>query len=240
MSNNLNNAQSIGMGGISFAGDIEAVIQDDEVNLSKLNIDRFFVRVFDILFSSIGIILLMPVLMVVALLVYMQDGGPIFFGQQRLGENGKRFKCYKFRSMLKNAPELLDKYLKEHPELLDEWKRDHKLKNDPRITAFGQFIRKTSLDEFPQLWNVLKGDMSLVGPRPIVEAEVEKYKKSYRFYSSVRPGITGLWQISGRNNVSYNRRVAMDRVFCKEYSFMLYLYILFATIPAVLLQRGSY
>lgn len=225
---------------------------DEKQHLNRFNVGgiifrmntRFvreaILRIFDFSISLIGLFLLLPVLSIVGVLVFLQDGGPIFFKQTRIGKNGKTFTCYKFRSMLKNAPELLEKYLIQHPELLDEWKKDHKLKNDPRITLFGKFIRKSSLDEFPQLWNVLKGEMSLVGPRPIVASEIEKYKSSIRYYYGVRPGITGIWQISGRNNIDYNRRVAMDRKFYQEYGIITYFRILILTVPAVLKQHGSY
>ena len=139
-----------------------------------------------------------------------------------------------------NGDEILRQYLAANPEAAEEWRATRKLKNDPRITAFGMLLRKTSIDEFPQLWNVLKGDMSLVGPRPIVRTEIRKYGKSFRQYASVRPGLTGLWQVAGRNDVSYTRRVAMDRLFSRRKSVSLYLYILFMTVPAVLMQRGSY
>jgi exopolysaccharide production protein ExoY len=198
------------------------------------------IRFLDIAFSLFALVFLSPVLIMVALLVRAQDNGPIFFGQSRIGLGGRSFTCFKFRSMLVDAPNVLKRLLANDPAARAEWARDHKLKNDPRITAFGRFIRKTSLDEFPQLWNVLRGDMSLVGPRPIVQAEVYKYGRTFVRYASIRPGITGLWQVSGRNNVSYTRRVALDRLYCRRRNLGLYLYILFATVPVMLFQRGSY
>lgn len=198
------------------------------------------IRTLDIVISLLALIFFAPVLISVGLMVKAQDGGSIFFGQTRIGYGGRDFTCYKFRSMLTDADVRLKNLLAIDAAARAEWIRDHKLKNDPRITGFGRFIRKTSLDEFPQLWNVLKGDMSLVGPRPIVHDEICKYGRTFVRYASVRPGITGLWQVSGRNNVSYSRRVAMDRLYCRRRNLWLYLYILAATGPSILTQRGSY
>lgn len=208
-------------------------------NIYESNVE-LFTRACDIALSVAALVFLAPVLFTVALFVYLQDGGPIFYGQDRIGKNGKKFKCYKFRSMLVDSAERLEKLLATDAEAREEWEKDHKLKNDPRITKFGNFIRKTSLDEFPQLWNVIKGEMSLVGPRPIVYNEIVKYGSSFRYYKSVKPGITGMWQVSGRNNIDYVRRVAIDRKFVQSKSAFLYLYIIFATVPAVLAQKGSY
>jgi lipopolysaccharide/colanic/teichoic acid biosynthesis glycosyltransferase len=198
------------------------------------------IRALDIVISLLALIFFAPVLISVGLMVKAQDGGSIFFGQTRIGYGGRDFTCYKFRSMLTDADVRLKNLLAVDAAARAEWIRDHKLKTDPRITGFGRFIRKTSLDEFPQLWNVLKGDMSLVGPRPIVQEEICKYGRTFVRYASVRPGITGLWQVSGRNNVSYNRRVAMDRLYCRRRNVAFYLYILAATVPSILAQRGSY
>jgi exopolysaccharide production protein ExoY len=198
------------------------------------------IRLLDIIISLAALVFFAPVLSAVGVLVWLQDGGSMFYGQKRIGYGGKIFTCYKFRSMLVDSEERLNALLAKDAEARAEWLQDHKLKNDPRITAFGRFIRKTSLDEFPQLWNVLKGDMSLVGPRPIVRDEIAKYGRSFVRYASVKPGITGLWQISGRNNVKYHRRVAMDRHFCRRRNIRLYLFILIATVPSILAQRGSY
>ncbi len=198
------------------------------------------IRALDVIISLFALIFFAPVLISVGLMVKAQDGGAVFFGQTRIGFGGRDFTCYKFRSMLTDADVRLKNLLATDATARAEWIRDHKLKNDPRITGFGRFIRKSSLDEFPQLWNVLKGDMSLVGPRPIVQDEICKYGRTFVRYASVKPGITGLWQVSGRNNVSYHRRVAMDRLYCRRRNVGLYLYILMATIPSILAQRGSY
>lgn len=205
-----------------------------------LNFRNLGIRILDIVFSLLALVLLAPALGLIALVVRFQDNGPVFFVQNRIGINGRNFKCYKFRSMHVEADRLLNRLLQIDPSALKEWEADHKLRNDPRVTPLGRFLRKTSLDEFPQLFNVLRGDMSLVGPRPIIQAEVRKYGSSFGHYTSVLPGITGLWQVMGRNDVTYKRRVAMDRLFARRRSLRLYLYILIVTVPAVLLQKGSY
>jgi lipopolysaccharide/colanic/teichoic acid biosynthesis glycosyltransferase len=179
-------------------------------------------------------------MMVIAALVYVVDPGPIFFGQFRLGHEGRRFRCWKFRTMVIDAETRLTELLATDPAARAEWAKDCKLRNDPRITSIGRFLRKSSLDELPQLLNVLIGDMSLVGPRPIVHAEVERYGRYFKDYCKVRPGITGLWQISGRNDVSYRRRVALDVKYSRSKCLSLDLTILFMTIPRVIFARGSY
>lgn len=203
-------------------------------------LDSLLRRSCDLAISMIVLLLLSPAFAVIVALIWVYDGGPPIFAHERIGQFGVRFKCYKFRSMLVDADARLAHLLATDPEARAEWLRDHKLKRDPRITAFGRFLRKTSLDEFPQLVNVLRGEMSLVGPRPIVAAEIAKYGRRFEEYSLVKPGLTGLWQISGRNNTTYRRRVAMDVMFCRSLSFPTYLKILVGTIPAVLLSRGSY
>lgn len=208
--------------------------------INKDTLNKSVIRILDFTISISAIIFLLPVFLIVSILVFLQDGGTVFYGQERIGYNGVKFKCLKFRSMLKNSQEILVDLLEKDPVARAEWSRDHKLKNDPRITKLGRFLRKTSIDELPQLFNVLKGEMSLVGPRPIVQDEVSKYGSSFRFYVSNVPGITGLWQISGRNDIDYNRRVALDRAYTNKSSIGLYFKILFLTIPSVLKQRGSY
>lgn len=148
------------------------------------------------------------------------DGGPGFFGHERVGQDGTRFKCWKIRSMVFDANERLSALLASDPEARAEWERDHKLVNDPRITRFGRFIRRTSLDELPQIVNVLAGDMSFVGPRPVVEEELERYGEARSAYLAMKPGITGLWQVSGRNSIEYSERVALDVQYRDEMSFL--------------------
>ena len=198
------------------------------------------IRILDVLISLIALVILAPSFAIIALIVKLQDNGPALYSQGRIGYNGLVFKCHKFRSMYQKSDELLAQLLRSDPLAFAEWQADHKLRKDPRVTPFGKFMRKASLDEFPQLINVIKGEMSLVGPRPISRSEIVKYGKSFKQYTSVVPGITGLWQVMGRNDVTYRRRVAMDRMFARRKSLKLYLYILVATVPAVLAQRGSY
>jgi lipopolysaccharide/colanic/teichoic acid biosynthesis glycosyltransferase len=167
-------------------------------------------RVFEVPACLAALIFMAPLLLAIAALICLQDGGPVLFGHERIGKDGRRFKCLKFRSMVLDAEDQLTALLRTDRAAYEEWRRDHKLRNDPRITPLGRFLRKSSLDELPQLINVLKGEMSLVGPRPIVAAEIHRYGRYFTRYCSARPGVTGLWQISGRNEVDYRRRVAMD------------------------------
>ncbi|MFS0737024.1 sugar transferase [Sphingomonas sp. 1P06PA] len=198
------------------------------------------IRTCDIMLSLFGIVLLAPVFLLIALFVVAIDPGPILFAQRRLGHGGRSFRCFKFRTMAVDAEARLAELLRNDPLAAAEWARDQKLRNDPRIVGIGRLLRKSSLDELPQLFNVLRGEMSLVGPRPIVEAEIVRYGHYYTNYCAVRPGITGLWQISGRNMVSYRRRVACDVAFARALDLRLYFRILLMTVPSVLLVRGSY
>jgi exopolysaccharide biosynthesis polyprenyl glycosylphosphotransferase len=191
-------------------------------------------RLIDFILSFIAIIILSPLFFILAILIKITSPGPVFFKHKRLGLNGKIIEIYKFRSMVINAQEILDKLLAENPELRKEYEETYKLKNDPRITKIGKFLRKTSLDELPQLFNVLKGDLSLVGPRPIVLKEINKYGEYGKFLLRVPPGVTGLWQISGRSDVDYDERVEMDMQYISNWNIWLDLNILFKTIPAVL------
>jgi len=184
--------------------------------------------------------MLLPLIVLIAVLVKLTSKGPIFFGQRRIGRDGRSFKAWKFRSMHPDADRLLREYVSLNPHLASEWEENHKLKADPRVTWIGRTLRSTSLDELPQLWNVLVGEMSLVGPRPIVEAEVDKYCDSYDLYRKVQPGITGLWQVSGRNNTTYEERVELDTYYVHNWSIWLDLYILACTVKVVLLGEGAY
>lgn len=197
-------------------------------------------RLLDLAASLAALIFFLPVMLMAAILVKLQDGGPILFGQDRIGRNGRVFRCLKFRSMVVDSEERLQALFARDPTASREWARDHKLRNDPRITALGRFLRVSSIDELPQLLNVLRGEMSLIGPRPIVEAEVPRYGRWFRHYCSVRPGISGLWQVSGRSNLSYRRRVVLDILYVRKRSVEFNLWIIMRTVPAVLLQSGSY
>jgi len=196
-------------------------------------------RLFDILGSLTLLILLSPFLGVFSIVIKL-DGGRAFFAHERIGKDGKHFLCYKFRSMVVDADKRLKDLLENDPEAQRQWERDFKLKEDPRITSLGHFLRKTSLDELPQLWNVLKGEMSLVGPRPVVEDELGRYGKCKSYYKLVRPGMTGLWQVSGRNDTDYDHRVALDAWYVKNWSLWTDIAILFKTINVVLGKKGAY
>jgi len=198
-----------------------------------------FKRLFDIVVAGTALLFVAPLILVVAIIIRLQDGGRAFYSQRRYGLDGEIFNCFKLRSMVPNAKEQLDEVLAHDPVARKEWDETQKLTNDPRITSIGNFIRKTSIDELPQLYNVLRGDMSLVGPRPIVENEIAKYGDSYRHYCAVRPGITGLWQVSGRSDTSYPQRVAADVEYVRSRSFWGDVKIVIMTIPAVLNSKGA-
>nr|WP_232332811.1 sugar transferase [Novosphingobium aquimarinum] len=194
----------------------------------------------DISVALIALLFFLPLFLIIGLLILVTDPGPVLFAHRRIGHGGKPFYCLKFRSMAVDARERLERLLATDPLARQEWSLNQKLRDDPRITRIGAILRKTSLDELPQLLNVLKGDMSLVGPRPIVADEISRYGRYFVHYCRVRPGITGLWQVSGRSDVSYRRRVAFDVVYTRSYSVALNTKILLFTIPCVLRQRGSY
>ncbi len=207
-------------------------------NLSR-RINTLTKRSFDIMFSIIGLGLLSPFFLVFSLLIKL-TGNNIFFKHKRVGRRGQHFYCLKFQTMHANSQEILEKILATDENARKEWDKDFKLKNDPRVTKIGGFLRKTSLDEIPQLWNVLKGEMSLVGPRPIVDAETIKYNDDLYYYKLVRPGVTGLWQISGRNDIDYTSRVALDVWYVKNWSLWYDFVIIFRTIIVVLVRKGAY
>lgn len=199
-------------------------------------------RCFDIVFSLLCLVFGSPVFLFIALLIYATSPGRVIYAQERIGRGGKPFRCYKFRSMFPDADQRLEELLRKDPELKKEWEHSHKLKRDPRITPFGLFLRKTSLDELPQFWNVLKGDLSVVGPRPVVREEIEKFYcvKAYKILS-IRPGLTGPWQVSGRNDVqSYQQRIQLDESYIDNQSFLLDLKLIGKTLPAMLFSKGAY
>jgi len=197
-------------------------------------------RTLDVVTALAALVFFLPLMLLLSALIFLQDGGSPFFYQMRIGRGGRRFPCLKFRSMVVDADRRLPELLASNDAVRQEWVHDHKIRNDPRITRLGLLLRKSSLDELPQLINVLRGEMSIVGPRPIVDAEVARYGRRFASYCSVRPGITGLWQVSGRNNTSYRRRVALDHLFARRRGLGIYLWILFMTAPAVLMRKGSY
>ena len=195
----------------------------------------------DVILALILLVLLSPLMLAVAALIALESGGgtPIY-GHRRYGKDGRTFLCYKFRSMALDADARLARLVAHDPAARAEWARDHKLRHDPRVTRIGRFIRRTSLDELPQLFNILRGEMSLVGPRPIVAAEVRRYGRHFVDYCSVRPGMTGIWQISGRNDIGYRRRVAMDCLMARRMSPRLYAEVLIGTARCVMTRQGAY
>lgn len=218
---------------------MQDVMMLHDTNRLLLPIPRMIKRMVDIVLSSMALAALSPLFAFVAIVI-RRDGGPVLFKQPRVGQHGRLFGCYKFRSMRADAEAALYRYLKENPAAAEEWRQNQKLKNDVRITKFGHFIRRASIDELPQLFNVLKGDMSIVGPRPIVEAEIEKYKNDISYYYTVRPGITGSWQVSGRSDLSYDERVSMDGWYVRNWSLWHDFAIICKTVPAVLHRDGAY
>ena len=203
--------------------------------------DTTIKTIFDFTLTLLGTICISPLLAYIAYRIKKEDPGPVIFKHIRIGKDGKPFPCYKFRSMVTNSAEMLEKYLAENPAAKAEWERDFKLKNDPRITPIGKFLRRTSLDELPQIFNVLKGEMSLVGPRPVVQEELDKYYgDAVKEYCSIRPGITGLWQVSGRSDLDYTERVFLDQWYVKNRNLKLDIKILWQTIGVVLMKKGAY
>jgi len=206
---------------------------------SKFN--QILKRSFDITLSILMFPLFIVILILVAIIIKLDSPGPIFFRQNRIGKNGKVIKIYKFRTMYVDAEKRLKNLLENNPSLKKEWEKTRKLRNDPRITKVGKFLRKTSLDELPQIINVIKGDMSFVGPRPVLQEELDKYYKDFsKFYFIVKPGITGLWQVSGRNHIDYEKRVRLDVFYITNWSFWLDIIILIKTFKAVLKKEGAY
>lgn len=205
--------------------------------LPKIN-RAFSKRLFDVVFSLSVLILFSPVYVILGLLVLFTSPGSMFYVQERVGINYKKFRCLKFRTMVENADQLLDE-LMENPDIRSEFEDNFKLKQDPRITKIGNFLRITSLDEFPQFWNVLKGDMSVVGPRPLVVEELPRYGHSIDKVLTIKPGITGLWQVSGRNDIPYPKRVQMDVYYVNFHNFWMDLWIVFKTIKVVLFPKNN-
>ena len=213
-----------------------AAVQNDRLKNSVFGTLK---RATDFLIAGIALIFLLPVLVPIGIAIRLSDGGPALFKQRRIGRDGREFLCYKFRSMVVDADVRLKRLLETDLRARAEWQATQKLDSDPRITKFGQFLRKSSLDELPQLINILKGEMSLVGPRPIVRNEIEKYGEYFSHYSHVRPGLTGLWQVSGRSETTYGERVALDVKYVSEWSYSGDLVIMVKTVPAVLLSDGA-
>lgn len=197
-------------------------------------------RLVDI-FGALAIALVLsPVILAISCVMLRSTGRPLLFTQKRVGKNGALFKVYKFRSMVPNAEEVLKHLLETNPAAREEWNRDQKLRNDPRVTRAGKLLRQTSLDELPQLLNVLRGEMSLVGPRPVVPVELIRYGRGARYYLAVKPGLTGFWQVAGRNDTEYSRRIAFDRKYLEHSSFWFDAFILLRTVWVMVFQKGAY
>ena len=223
---------------MSFIFSHEMILLHIHQDISK-PLYKIFKRTFDIIITSCIILCISPIFIFLYFKV-RKDGGPAMYGHERVGQGGKKFKCLKFRSMHVNSKELLKELLATNENARKEWNLNFKLKNDPRVTKIGAFLRKTSLDELPQLFNVLKGDMSLVGPRPITEVELKRYEQDVSYYLLVKPGITGLWQVSGRSETDYETRVYFDIWYVKNWSIWNDIVILLKTIKVVLAKDGAY
>ena len=203
---------------------------------SKKDIYFYLKRISDVVISGIGLIILSPILLILSILIKLDSNGPIIFSHKRIGKNGQEFKMYKFRTMYENAQEMIKQFT---PEQMKEYKENYKLTNDPRITKIGKFLRKTSLDELPQLINIIKGDLSLIGPRPVIKEELEKYEDNKEKFLSVKPGLTGYWAANGRSNISYEDRMRMELYYVDNMSFKLDIEIFFKTILSVIKKEGA-
>lgn len=215
---------------------IKEIKLNSKISNKSFLVYNFFKRSFDIISASIGILFLLPLFIVLAILVKLDSKGPIFFSHKRIGKNGKIIGIYKFRSMVSNSEEIFKNFTGEQKK---EFEKNFKLDDDPRITKIGGFLRKTSLDELPQLLNIIKGDMSVVGPRPIVRAEVEKYGVCADKLFSVKPGLTGFWQANGRSDTTYEERVQMDMYYIDNRSFLLDIRIILKTVISVIRKEGA-
>lgn len=212
------------------------IVTSAKINSSDKKIYSFFKRAFDLISSLIALIVFSPIFIIVAIAIRLDSDGDIVFGHTRIGKNGTPIKVYKFRTMVKNSKEVFDNFTEEQKR---EYYTNFKLDNDPRITKVGNFLRKTSLDELPQLFNIIKGDMSIVGPRPIVEKEIEKYGIYANKMFSVIPGLTGYWQANGRSDTTYDERVQMDMYYIDNRSFLMDIKIIFKTILSVIKKEGA-
>ena len=222
-----------------FDRGIPATSSDDREPLRPLPVGGLAKRIPDIALALFLIVAFLPLLLLVAATVKLTSRGPVFFGHTRIGHGGRPFKCWKFRTMVTDGDAVLERHLAENPQARIEWERDRKLRSDPRVTRFGQVLRTYSVDELPLFFNVLLGDMSFVGPRPVTHDELDRYGPAVEAYLAARPGITGLWQTSGRNDTSYEQRVEMDQLYATEWTFGLDVVIMLRTVPVVLGARGS-
>ncbi len=220
--------------------DIAGIIGFSSTHNLTFKANLFFKRLLDLFLVLLASPFAIPVLLILSILVKCTSKGPIFYGHKRVGKNGKEFKCWKFRSMVINADKMLEQIFKEHPEMKAEWDKDCKLENDPRVTKLGKFLRKTSLDELPQIFNIISGEMSFVGPRPVTEPELAKYGEFKDYVLSVSPGLTGMWQVSGRSDTGYEERISYDSYYIQNWSIWLDLWILIKTVWVVIKGKGAY
>lgn len=204
--------------------------------LGKLTTYKYIKRALDVVVSSILLVALSPIFLIIAILIKAESKGPVFFAHKRIGKNGKKIKILKFRTMVENAEDLIKEFT---PAQMEEFQKNFKLKNDPRITNMGKFLRKTSLDELPQLINIIRGELSLIGPRPIVDRELEKYKNNKEKFLSVTPGLTGYWAANGRSNTTYEQRMIMELYYIDNLSWKLDVKIFLKTILSVLQKEGA-
>lgn len=226
----------------SFPDEIYKKIETSEIAKDRKN-DQYslkFKRALDLTLALGTIVVLLPMFLLLGLILVIFQGRPLFIKHKRVGQSGLPFECLKFRTMVTNGDEILKDHLAKSPQAREEWEATRKLKSDPRVTTIGRVLRKSSVDELPQLINVIRGDMSVVGPRPIVQDEVRYYGDDFTYYTKLKPGLTGLWQVSGRNDVSYRSRVQMDVSYAQQYSLARDVVIIAKTIPAVLRSRGCY
>lgn len=208
-------------------------INDMEI---KSKIYRGFKRIVDVILGCIGLVLLSPVFLILAVCIKIDSKGPVIFAHKRIGKNGKEFNMYKFRSMYENAEEMIENFSEEQKK---EWQENFKLENDPRITRIGNFLRKTSLDELPQIVNIIRGDLSIIGPRPVTGEELEKYEENKEKFLSITPGLTGYWQANGRSNTTYEERMQMELYYVDNQSLWLDIKIFFKTIVSVVKKEGA-
>ena len=204
--------------------------------LGKLTTYKYVKRVLDVVIASIALVALFPIFLIIAILIKAESKGPVFFAHKRIGKDGKEIKILKFRTMVDNAEDLIKEFT---PEQMEEFKKNFKLENDPRITKMGKFLRKTSLDELPQLINIIRGELSLIGPRPVIGMELEKYENNKRKFLSITPGLTGYWAANGRSNTTYEQRMIMELYYIDNISWKLDLKIFFKTILSVLKKEGA-
>lgn len=226
----------------NFYVDGSLALQDEtsyDTSLKKIGIyNRYIKRIIDILLSVIGLVILLPIFGVVAVAIKLDSDGPVFYKHKRIGKNGKTIYLYKFRSMYIDSKERLEELL-ENPDIKKEWEENFKLENDPRITKVGNFLRKTSLDELPQLLNILKGEMSIIGPRPVVDEELEKYEQNKDKFLSVTPGLTGWWACNGRSATTYENRIKLELYYVDNQSFLLDIKCFLKTVFVVVCKKGA-